>query len=162
MACQTPAMRISAKVDYAVRACVELAVRSPSRAAGATKGEQVGAAQGIPTKYLENILSELRRSGIVGSQRGSEGGYWLARDASEVSVADVIRAVEGPLADVRGEAPEQLAYDGPARSLERVWLATRASLRSVLERVTLDDIANDRLPAAVEALLDDPEAWTRR
>lgn len=155
-------MRISAKVDYAVRACVELAVRSPSRADGATKGEQIGAAQGIPTKYLENILSELRRSGIVGSRRGSEGGYWLARDAATVSVADVIRAVEGPLADVRGEAPERLEYDGPARSLERVWLATRASLRAVLELVTLDDIANDRLPAAVEALLADPEAWTRR
>lgn len=155
-------MRISAKVDYAVRACVELAVRSPRRADGATKGDQLGAAQGIPTKYLENILSELRRSSIVGSQRGAEGGYWLARPAAEISVADVIRAVEGPLADVRGEAPEQLDYDGPAKPLERVWLATRASLRSVLEQVTLDDIANDRLPASVESLLEDPEAWSRR
>ena len=108
-------MRISAKVDYAVRACVELAVRSPRRADGATKGEQLGEAQGIPTKYLENILSELRRSGIVGSQRGADGGYWLARPATEISVADVIRAVEGPLADVRGEAPEQLDYAGPAK-----------------------------------------------
>jgi Rrf2 family protein len=155
-------VRISAKVDYAVRACVELAVRSPRRADGATKGEQLGEAQGIPTKYLENILSELRRSGIVGSQRGADGGYWLARPAAEVSVADVIRAVEGPLADVRGEAPEQLEYQGPAQPLERVWLATRASLRTVLEQVSLDDIANDRLPAHLDELLADPGAWSRR
>ncbi len=155
-------MRISAKADYAVRACLELAVRSPSRAAGPTKGEVLGTAQRIPTKYLENILSELRRAGIVGSQRGAEGGYWLARRPSDVSVADVIRAVEGPLADVRGEAPEQLEYEGPARLLERVWVATRASLRSVLETVSLDDLAADRLPAKVEALLDDPDAWARR
>jgi Rrf2 family protein len=155
-------MRISAKVDYAVRACVELAIRSPRRADGATKGEVLGEAQHIPTKYLENILSELRRSGIVGSQRGADGGYWLARPATQISVADVIRAVEGPLADVRGEAPEQLDFDGPAKPLERVWLATRASLRAVLELVTLDDIANDRLPGPVDELLADPEAWARR
>jgi Rrf2 family protein len=155
-------MRISAKVDYAVRACVELAVRSPSRADGATKGDAIGVAQGIPTKYLENILSELRRAGIVGSQRGADGGYWLARPAGEVSVADVIRAVEGPLADVRGEAPERLDYIGPAKPLERVWLATRASLRSVLEDVTLDAIAGDRLPGRIDELLEDPEAWSRR
>lgn len=155
-------MRVSAKVDYAVRACVELALRSPARAAGATKGDALGTAQQIPTKYLENILSELRRSGIVGSQRGADGGYWLARPAEQVSVADVIRAVEGPLADVRGEAPEQLDYVGPAKPLERVWVATRASLRGVLEQVTLADIARDQLPERVEALLADPEAWSRR
>lgn len=155
-------MRISAKVDYAVRACVELAVRSPTRRDGATKGDAIGVAQDIPTKYLENILSELRRAGIVGSQRGAEGGYWLARSADQVSVADVIRAVEGPLADVRGEAPERLDYIGPAKPLERVWLATRASLRSVLEDVTLDDIAGSHLPPRIDELLEDPEAWTRR
>lgn len=155
-------MRISSKVDYAVRACVELAVRSPDRASGATKGESLGDAQGIPTKYLENILSELRRSGLLGSQRGSEGGYWLARPAEKISIADVIRAVEGPLADVRGEAPEQLDYEGPAEPLERVWLATRASLRSVLEEVSLADVANNHLPPVVEVLLEDPGAWSRR
>ncbi|MHB1139368.1 MAG: RrF2 family transcriptional regulator [Microthrixaceae bacterium] len=155
-------MRISSKVDYAVRACTELAVRSPTRASGATKGELLGEAQGIPTKYLENILSELRRSGVVGSQRGADGGYWLARPADKISVADVIRAVEGPLADVRGEAPEQLDYVGPAKSLERVWLATRASVRSVLEQVSLADIVADDLPKPVVRLLDDPEAWVRR
>jgi Rrf2 family protein len=155
-------MRISSKVDYAVRAAVELAARSPDRAAGPTKGEQVGIAQGIPTKYLENILAELRRSGIVGSQRGADGGYWLARPPDKVSVADIIRAVEGPLADVRGESPDQLSYVGPAKPLEQVWVATRASVRNVLEQVTLADIATDRLPRKVTKLLDDPEAWSRR
>ena len=155
-------MRISSKVDYAVRACVELAVRSPARSAGATTGEILGDAQRIPTKYLENILSELRRSGIVGSRRGSDGGYWLARPADQVTVADVIRAVEGPLADVRGEPPEEQDYIGPAQPLERVWVATRASLRSVLEAVTLADIAGDALPAHVLDLIADPDAWVRR
>lgn len=155
-------MRISAKVDYAVRACIELAIRSPRRADGTTKGEVLGEAQGIPTKYLENILSELRRAGIVGSQRGAEGGYWLARPAGSVSVADIIRAVEGPLADVRGEAPEQLEYQGPAKPLEQVWLATRASLRNVLETVTLEHLATGDLPPLVDELLADPDAWARR
>lgn len=155
-------MRVSSRVDYAVRAAVELAVRSPGRAAGPTTGEVLGEAQQIPRKYLENILSDLRRAGIVGSQRGSDGGYWLARDASEVSVADLIRAVEGPLADVRGDAPEQLAYEGPAKPLERVWVATRASLRSVLEHVSVADIAGDTLPPVVEELLASPDAWSRR
>jgi Rrf2 family protein len=155
-------MRISTKVDYAVRACVELAVRSPARGSTPTKGEQLGNAQQIPGKYLENILSELRRSGILGSQRGSDGGYWLARPATEVTVADVIRAVERPLADVRGHAPEELEYAGPAATLERVWVATRASVRSVLESVTLSDIATDELPPSVEAMLQLPGAWERR
>ena len=155
-------MRISSKVDYAVRACVELAVRSPSRSAGATKGELLGTAQDIPTKYLENILSEQRRAGIVGSRRGSDGGYWLARPAESVSIADVIRAVEGPLADVRGEPPEEQGYVGAARPLERVWVATRASLRAVLETVTLADVADDRLPGHVVELCADPDAWVRR
>jgi Rrf2 family protein len=154
-------MRISAKVDYAVRACTELAARSPDRSTP-TKGEALGAAQGIPTKFLENILAELRRSGIVGSQRGADGGYWLARPAAEVSVADIIRAVEGPLADVRGEAPEDLAYDGSAASLEQVWLAARASVREVLESVTVHDIAVGALPSVVEELLSRPGAMERR
>lgn len=160
--CETAAVRISSKVDYAVRACIELAVRSPDRRSRPTTGDAIGEAQGIPTKYLENILAELRRAGILGSRRGSDGGYWFARPPAEVTVADVIRAVEGPLADVRGEAPEDLDYQGPAEPLERVWLATRASLRSVLEGVTLDDIANDRLPAGIAELLAQPDAWVRR
>ncbi len=155
-------MRISSKVDYAVRAAAELAARSPTRHDRPTTGESLGEAQGIPTKYLENILGELRRSGIVGSRRGAEGGYWLARPAAEISIADIVRAVEGPLADVRGEAPEHLAYTGPARPLERVWVATRASVRIVLEGVTLADLVADHLPAHVERLLQDADAWSRR
>lgn len=155
-------MRVSAKSDYAVRACVELAIRSPSRSAGTTKGELLGEAQQIPTKYLENILAELRRSGVVGSQRGSDGGYWLARPPEEISVADVMRAVEGPLADVRGEAPEELEYIGQAVPLERVWIALRSALRSVLEQVTLADVAGDNLPEHLGPLLDEPGAWNRR
>ena len=155
-------MRISSKVDYAVRAALELSRRSPDRGSAPTKGEVLGEAQAIPTKYLESILSELRRAGIVASRRGSEGGYWMARRPEDVSVADIIRAVEGPLADVRGEAPESLDYPGPAAPLEKVWLATRASLRRVLEQASLAEIAADRLPDEVSDLLADPDAYSRR
>lgn len=155
-------MRISAKVDYAVRAAVELAVSSPDRDAPPTKGDVLGEAQSIPTRYLESILSEMRRAGIVGSRRGSDGGYWLARPAESVSVADIIRAVEGPLADVRGSAPEHLAYEGAATHLELVWLATRASLRRVLENATLDAIVKGELGDTIVDLLSDPDAGERR
>lgn len=155
-------MRVSAKVDYAVRAMAELAVRSPSRAHAPTKGDTIGTEQAIPTKYLENLLSELRRGGLVASRRGAEGGYWLARPPESISVADVIRAVEGPLADVRGEAPEDLDYHGAAAPLEQVWLATRVALRRVLEQVTLADVAAGALPERVDELLADPDARARR
>ncbi len=151
-------MRISAKVDYAVRALAELAATEGRP----VKGDLVSERQGIPVNFLENILSELRRAGIVASQRGAVGGYWLARDPSTVSVADVIRAVEGPLADVRGAAPEDQEYLGPAAALKEVWLATRANLRAVLETVTIADIAAGSLPASVEGLLRDPASWHRR
>jgi Rrf2 family protein len=121
-------MRISAKVDYAVRAAVELASGGP----GPLKGERIAHAQDIPLKFLENILGELRHAGIVRSQRGMEGGYWLARPAGEVSIADIIRAVEGPLATVRGEPPESLSYSGAAEPLSKLWIAVRANLREVL------------------------------
>ena len=150
-------MRVTAKVDYAVRALVELAA-----AGGTVKGERIAQAQSIPLKFLENILSELRRAGIVGSQRGAEGGYRLSRPAAEVSVADVIRAVEGPLADVHGTPPEDLQPPGAAAPVREVWLATRAALRSVLEVVTIEDIATGSLPAIVADLLADPAAWARR
>ena len=151
-------MRVTAKVDYALRALVELAAVD-----GATvKGDHLATAQGIPLKFLENILAELRRSGIVGSQRGAEGGYRLARPAASVSVADVIRAVEGPLADVHGTPPEDLDPPGVAAPVREVWLATRAALRSVLEVVTVGDIASGDLPPVVGALLTDPDAWARR
>lgn len=160
--CQTPGVRVSAKVDYAVRAMAELAAGSPSREHPPTKGETIGTQQDIPFKYLENLLAELRRAGLVGSRRGIEGGYWLERPPEAISIADVIRAVEGPLADVRGEAPEDLDYPGPAAALEEVWLATRASLRRVLEVVSLADLVAGRLPDGPRALLGDPDAFERR
>jgi Rrf2 family protein len=149
-------VRISAKVDYALRAVVELAAAGNEHP---IKGERVAQAQEIPLKFLENILAELRHAGLVRSQRGVDGGYWLARPPDSISVADVIRAVEGPLANVRGVRPEELEYDGHAARLRDVWIALRANLRAVLEEVTLADIAAGALPAPVEELTRDPEAW---
>ena len=151
-------MRITAKVDYGVRAAIELAAADPPT----VKGDVLAARQGIPVKYLENILADLRRSGLVASQRGADGGYRLAKPADAVSVADIIRAVEGPLADVHGTPPEELDYVGPARALQRVWVATRAALRSVLEEVTLADIVAERFSPAVDGFLADPGVWARR
>jgi len=151
-------VRISAKADYAVRAAVELAAAGDRT----VKGETLAQAQEIPLRFLENILAELRHAGLVRSQRGSEGGYALARPAAEITVADVIRAVEGPLASVRGERPESVAYAGAAAPLSRVWIAVRANLRGVVEHVTLADVAAGQLPAVVSTLADDPDAWTTR
>ena len=137
-------MRISAKADYAVRAATELAARR-GRAA---QGRATSRAQEIPLRFLENILGELRQPGIVRSQRGAEGGYWLAQPADEISVADVIRAVEGPLVGVRGERPEEIEYAGSAEPLQRVWIALRANLRGVLENVTLADVAERQAAGA--------------
>jgi Rrf2 family protein len=153
-------MRISAKADYAVRACIELALASGGERA--TKGETVATAQGIPMKFLENILGDLRHAGLVRSQRGADGGYWLNRPPTEVSVADIIRAVDGPLASVRGQRPEDVPYSGSAAPLQQVWIAVRHNLRAVLETVTLADLATDGLPAGIAKLADDPEAWVTR
>jgi Rrf2 family protein len=150
-------VRITAKADYAVRAALELAA-----AGSPMKGDDLASAQRIPLKFLENILIDLRNSGIVRSQRGPEGGYWLAKAADEVSVADVIRAVEGPLASVRGESPEELEYVGAAEQLQDVWVALRTSLRGVLETVTLEDVVRGRLPKKVLRLTEQPGAWARR
>jgi Rrf2 family protein len=148
-------MRVSAKADYALRAALELAAAGP----GPVKGEQLAQAQGIPLKFLENILLELRHHGLVQSQRGAEGGYWLARPAAEITLADVIRAVDGPLANVRGERPEHTDYVGASTSLRDVWIAVRANLRAVLESVTLADAASGDLPEEIRELTTDPEAW---
>jgi Rrf2 family protein len=153
---QNRRMRVSAKADYAVRAAAELAAAAGT---GPVKGERIAEAQRIPLKFLENILAELKRDGIVQSQRGAEGGYWLARPADQVTVADVIRAVDGPLANVRGLRPEAVEYTGSAKHLLDVWIAVRASLRNVLERVTLADLVAGELPGVVHALTGDPEAW---
>jgi len=154
-------MRVSAKADYAVRAAIELAANG-NDSSRPLKGERIADAQGIPLKFLENILTELRHAGLVRSQRGPDGGYWLERPAAEIAVADVIRAVEGPLASVRGQPPEALDYCGPAQMLQTVWVALRANLRGVLDEVTLADVVAGKLPSAVSALADDPDAWVRR
>jgi len=152
-------VRISAKADYAVRAAIELA----SADEGApTKGDVIARAQDIPLKFLENILGDLRHAGLVGSRRGQDGGYWLAVPAAQITVADVIRAVEGPLASVRGARPENTTYSGNAEPLQRVWIALRTSLRQVVEHVTLADIAAGKLPARISKLADEPESWTTR
>jgi Rrf2 family protein len=156
-------MRITAKVDYAVRSATELAAHQRDQGARVPmKGDAVATAQAIPVRFLESILAELRRAGIVGSQRGSDGGYWLARPADEVTVADVIRAVEGPLADVHGAPPEETVYEGAAAELQRVWIATRVALREVLEATTLADIAGGDLPAGVAERAERPDGWARR
>lgn len=149
-------MRVSAKADYAVRAALELAAADGS---GPVKGDRIAQAQGIPIRFLENILLELRHAGLVKSQRGTEGGYWLARPASEISLADVLRAVEGPLANVRGVRPESLEYEGAAAHLRETWIAVRANLRAVLEAATLAALVRGELPEVVETLARDPEAW---
>jgi Rrf2 family protein len=151
-------VRITAKVDYAVRAATELAAAPGQH----VKGEVLARNQGIPAKFLENILADLRRAGLVSSQRGADGGYRLARSAETVTIADIIRAVEGPLADVHGMSPETVEYVGPAAHLQQVWVATRAALRSILEQVSVADVVAGRLPPAAEAALSEPGAWARR
>lgn len=148
-------MHISAKADYAVRAAVHLA----SVSSGPTSTAAIAEAQGIPGKFLEAIMTSLRAGGVVRSQRGPSGGFWLSRPADSITVADVIRAVDGPLASVRGQRPEDVAYDGSAVPLQQVWLAVRSALREVLERVTLADLATASLPASVVERAAEPHVW---
>ncbi len=148
-------MRVTARGDYAVRVALELA---------ATDGEtrkvgELAALQGIPPRFLENILVALRRAGLVHSRRGTEGGFWLALPADQISVADVLRAAVGPLAAIQGFPPVEVSYGGAATGLREVWVAARASLRAVLERVTLADVVGHSLPDQVSKLLVDPESW---
>jgi Rrf2 family protein len=152
-------MRISAKADYAVRAALELAASPDGEP---IKGERLAESQGIPLQFLEHILLELKHAGLIQARRGARGGYWLAQAPEEVTVADVIRAVEGPLANIHENAPEDLHYEGPAERLRDVWVAVRAGLRSVLENVTLADVTSGRLPWRIDAILNDPEAWIKR
>ncbi|MFC6020276.1 RrF2 family transcriptional regulator [Plantactinospora solaniradicis] len=187
-------MRLSARVDYALRAVAELAARAEEGAsgprpavgsgtggrarpgAGGPPGEaartgtppqrptpvtadQIARTQEIPPKFLESILLQLRRGGIVHAQRGPEGGYWLARAAAEISLAEVIRVIDGPLANVRGQRPEDLGYQGAARALQEVWIALRASEREILDSVTIADVAGGKLPDRVRELAADPNAW---
>jgi len=149
-------VRLSAKADYALRASVELAVAGD----GPVKAESIARSQEIPLRFLEHILLDLKHAGLVGSQRGAEGGYWLARPPAEITLADVIRSVEGPLANVRGVRPEELAYIGSAQPLRDVFVALRANIRAVLEHVTLADVSSGGLPDRVRDLVADRDAWS--
>lgn len=152
-------MRISAKADYAVRAAVQLAAAAEGETLST---ETLATEQDIPSRFLEGILGDLRRQGLVISRRGARGGYLLGRPADEITVADVIRAIEGPLVYVRGERPSHLEYHGPASDLPDVWVALRANVRSVLEEVTLADIATHSLPAHIAEITQNDEAWHNR
>jgi Rrf2 family protein len=149
-------VRLSARVDYALRAAAELAVAADGAPLTA---ERIANAQQISPKFLESILLQLRRGGIVTAQRGPEGGYRLARPAGQISLADIIRVIDGPLANVRGQRPEELGYHGAAAALQQVWIALRASEREILELVTLADVAGGELPERVRVLVADPRAW---
>ena len=152
-------MHVSAKVDYAMRALLVIA-RESGENGSLIKGDHLASQQAIPARFLEGILRQLRQAGIIASQRGAEGGYRLARAASDITVADVVRALDGPLADIRGDRPENADYDGAAEHLREVWIATRAALRGVLDHVTLEQIASGDLPPSVTALTQDTAAWS--
>ncbi|MEA2192225.1 MAG: hypothetical protein QOI73_2346 [Solirubrobacteraceae bacterium] len=156
-------MRVSAKVDYAVRAAVVLAAAQASdEPLRPVKADTIARAQDIPVKFLENILQGLRQAGLIESRRGPEGGHLLARPAADIAIADVIRAIDGPLAGVGGRSPDQLRYEGSAEPMREIWIAVRASLRRVLDEVTLADVAAGDLPASITALTEDPGAWAKR
>jgi Rrf2 family protein len=151
-------VKVTAKAEYAVRAMLELTTTED----GLLKGERIARSQGIPLKFLENILVDLRHADLVHAQRGAEGGYRLAREPEAITLGEVIRAVEGPLASVRGEPPERMAYEGSSENLRKVWVAVRASLRSVLDDLTLADVVADRMPEHIRRLTEAPDAWLRR
>lgn len=148
-------MRVSAKADYALRGVLEIAAaRNPP-----VKRDEIAEAQRIPVKFLETILGELKHAGIIASQRGAEGGYSLAKDAAQVTVADVIRVIDGPLAHIRDTRPESLDYGGVAAPLKDVFIALRAHMREVLESVTLADLVAGELPKQITSALERPEAY---
>lgn len=149
-------VQISAKADYAVRALVVIAAQPDQTP---MTGRAIATSQDMPVKFVENTLVELRTRGLVRSQRGTGGGYVLGRPADQISIADIVRAVDGPLAHVRGDRPETLQYPDPAAPLQTVWIAVRATIRNILEHVTLADIANHTIPAHVQRLTDDPDSW---
>ena len=150
-------MHIPAKVEYGLRALLTLTAAGVPQTA-----ERLAEEQGLPPRFLGAILADLRRAGLVASQRGAEGGYRLARPPDKISVADVIRCLDGPLAEVRGFRPEVMSYDGAAEHLQQVWVAVRASMRAVLEHVSLADVVEGRFPRSVVKLTEDPDAWVPR
>jgi Rrf2 family protein len=152
-------VRVSAKADYAVRAMIELVASSED---APVKGERVSHSQDIPLRFLENILSELRHAGLVQSRRGTDGGYWLAKPADAINIADIIRAVDGPLATVRGEPADELDYTADAKPLQEVWIALRAHIREILEAVTLAHVVGGQLPEPVRNIASQPDVWQTR
>jgi Rrf2 family protein len=155
-------VHVSAKADYGMRALLELTAAYQVDPRRLIKGEAIATAQGIPLKFLEGILRQLRQSGIVTSMRGAEGGYRLDRDPTQISIADVVRALDGPPEAVRGQRPEDVSYAGSAEHLREVWIALRASMRNVLEHITLADVTDGQIPAEFARLLEEPGAWKRR
>jgi Rrf2 family protein len=151
-------VQVTAKVDYAVRALLELAAGDKGR----MTRDELAAAQHIPPRYLEAILGQLRQAGLVQGQRGSSGGYTLARDADEITIAEISRAVDGPLSLVQGQRPESVTHEGAGAHLVDLWIGLRAAVRSVMEAVTLADVLAGDLPSAVQQLVDDPDAWRPR
>lgn len=162
MSRENAGMHVSAKADYGMRALLELAAEYHDDPRRLVKGDAIAKRQDIPVKFLEGILRQLRQSGIVASQRGAEGGYRLDRDPGQISIADVVRALDGPLAAVRGQRPEDLDYPGSAEHLREVWIAVRAAMRHVLENISLADVASGVLPVEVTEMLAQPGAWERR
>ena len=155
---QSRSVRISSKADYAVRAALELAAADGEP----LNAETIAQRQAIPYPFLKKILGDLQRGNVVVSQRGRDGGNRLARSAEEITIADVLRAVEGPLANVRGQPPEETAYEGSAAKLQEVWIALRTNVRDVLEHVTLADLVEDRLPQPIATLASRPDSWVTR
>ncbi len=151
-------MQISAKTDYAVRALLSLAAREPDL----VKVDEIVTEQGLPRKFVEAILGELRRAALVRSRRGADGGYGLARPASEITLGAVIRAVDGPLAEIRGLRPHETDYSGVAEHLPQVWVAVRSALRGVLDETTLAQVLSGKLPAHVRKMVETPDAWLPR
>ncbi|MEZ5382662.1 MAG: Rrf2 family transcriptional regulator [Microthrixaceae bacterium] len=151
-------MQVTAKVDYAVRALLELAAHPTGR----LTRDELAKSQDIPSRYLESVLGQLRQAGLVHGQRGVSGGYSLGRPAGDITIADVSRAVDGPLALVQGLRPENVTYHGSSEHLADLWIGLRAALRSVMESVTLADVLAGALPAEVRSLVDDPDAWSPR
>jgi Rrf2 family protein len=151
-------VQISAKTDYAIRALLNLAAHEPEL----VKVDTIVREQGLPRKFVEAILGELRRAQLVRSQRGADGGYALARPAAEITLGAVIRAVDGPLAEVRGLRPHETEYTGVAEHLPEIWVAVRSSLRRVLDEVTLAQVLSGKLPAHIKKLVQEPDAWLPR
>jgi Rrf2 family protein len=149
-------MRVTARSDYALRAAVELAAAAP----GLLKRDEIASRQAIPIEFLESVMLAMKAAGIVQSQRGANGGFRLARPADSISLADVVRSVDGPMLDVRGDRAEAIEYPGPAARLQDVWIAVRASLREILEGTSIQDVVRGRMPKEVRRLTRDPEAWT--